>query len=133
VLAGTLAAGIAPAAAAADAPQAAAPGAAIPFKKAEREPSSDWAQAFAALIVVAGLAWAGLYALKRWRLVPAALGGGAARRIRLLEAARLDARVTLYLVAGDGRTFLLGRCGDSLVLLRDFEAGMTPRIPAEAA
>ena len=35
---------------------------------------------------------------------------------------RLDARVTLYLVEGETRSYLLGRCGDSLVVIRDFEA-----------
>lgn len=105
-------------AAAADAPPAAADSA-IPFKKAEREPSSEWVQAFGALVLVGALAWAAVYALKRSRLAPAALRG--ARRIRLVETARLDTRVTLYLVEGEDRSYLLGRCGDSLVVIRDFE------------
>jgi flagellar biogenesis protein FliO len=114
-----------PGVAGADAAQPAAPGAAIPFKKPERELASDWTRALAALVVAAGLGWAGLYALRRSRIVPAALRGGS-RRIRLIETARLDARVTVYLVVSDGRGFLLGRCGDSLVVLRDFEAPASP-------
>lgn len=104
---------------AADAPMPAAPDSAIPFKKAEREPSSEWVQAFGALVLVGALAWAAVYALKRSRLAPGALRG--ARRIRLVEMARLDTRVTLYLVEGEDRSYLLGRCGDSLVVIRDFE------------
>jgi hypothetical protein len=125
ILAGVLAAASPTAASAGDAPQAAAPGAGIPFKKEERESSSDWAQAFAALVVAAGIGWAALHALRRSRIVPAALRGGA-RRVRLVETARLDARVTLYLVASDGRDFLLGRCGDSLVVLGDSAAPAPP-------
>lgn len=116
--AGVLATALCAAALAADAPQPAAPGGAIPFKPV-RESSPDWVQALGALVTVAALAWGAVYALKRARLVPTLRG---ARRIRLVETARLDARVTLYLVAGEGRRFLLGRCGDSLVVLRDFEA-----------
>jgi flagellar biogenesis protein FliO len=129
VLAGALAALPCAAAAAPDAPASAAPGTSIPFKKPGAEPASDWSRALAALVAVAALGWAGLYALRRLRLVPPVLRG-AARRIRLLETSRLDARVTLYLVASDGRAFLLGRCGDSLVVLRDFEA---PAQPGERA
>jgi flagellar biogenesis protein FliO len=128
--AGVLAAALSAGAGAADAPQTGAPGAAIPFKPAG-EASSDWTQAFGALVVVAALAWVGLYALKRTRLLPAALRG--ARRIRVVETTRLDARVTLYLVVSEGRGFLLGRCGDSLVVLRDFEAPASPGAPGEAA
>lgn len=108
------------AAGAADVPRADSPGAAIPFKKTEREPSSDWAQALGALVVIGALAWAGLTALRRSRFAPGGLRGG--RKIRLVETARLDARVTLYLVASEGRGLLLGRCGDTLVVIRDFDA-----------
>ncbi len=118
-------------AAAADAPRAEAPVATIPFKKPEREPASEWAQALAALVVIGALAWAGLVALKRSRFVPPALRGG--RRIRLVETARLDARVTLYLVASEGRGLLLGRCGDTLVMIRDFEAPTPTGAPGEGA
>jgi len=126
VLAGT----VPGAAAAADAPQAEAPGAAIPFKKPAREMSSDWAQALGALVVIGALAWAAVYALKRSRFAPPTLRGG--RRIRLVETARLDARVTLYLVTSDGRGLLLGRCGDTLVMIRDFEEPASAGAPGEA-
>jgi flagellar biogenesis protein FliO len=105
---------------AADAPSAAS-ASAIPFKKEQSEASSSWGNALASLIVVLGIGWAGVYALRRFRFMPAALGGGD-RRIRLVEATRLDARVTLYLVVADGRSFLLGRCGDSLVMVKDLGA-----------
>jgi flagellar biogenesis protein FliO len=119
------------AALAADAPQAAGPATSIPFKKEEREPSADWTHAFAALAVAAAVGWGALYLLRRTRIVPAALR--ASSRIRLVETARIDARVTLYLVSAEGRGFLLGRCGDSLVLLKDFDAPVASRVSERAA
>lgn len=123
VVAGALcAACAAPARAADPPPQTPAP---IPFKKDEPEGGAGLAQALAALALAAVAGGAAIYALRRSRLVPGAWRG-ASRRITLVETMRLDPRVTLYLVVSDGRTFLLGRAGDSLVVLRESDAPASP-------
>jgi len=53
--------------------------------------------------------------MRRYGFLPRGLAG-TSRRIRLIEALRLDGGVTLYLVAADDHTLLLGRCGNTLIV-----------------
>ena len=107
---------------------AASPGTAIPFRKDDRDAASGLSTAVAVLALLVLLGWGGLHALRRFKLAPPGLAGKA-RRVRLIEAVRIDPKVTLYLVAADDRTLLLGRCGDTLVLASE----LAPEPPSSAS
>jgi flagellar biogenesis protein FliO len=95
--------------------------AAIPFKKDERGAALDLPNIVAALVAVGLIGWGVLYALRRSNLLPNDLLRKS-RRVRVIEAVRLDSKATLYLVAADDRTLLLGRSGDALVVLSELQA-----------
>jgi hypothetical protein len=109
----------------------ASPGTAIPFKKDDRDAASGLPTAVAVLALLVLLGWGGLHALRRFKLAPPGLAGKA-RRVRLIEAVRIDPKVTLYLVAADDRTLLLGRCGDTLVLASELAREARPSVSTEA-
>jgi hypothetical protein len=96
-------------------PGAGATGAPIPFRKDDRGATSGLSTTIGVLVLLALMGWGGLYALRRLKLAPQALMGKA-RRVRLVETLRIDPRLTLYVVAADDKTLLLGRCGDTLVV-----------------
>src|SRR5215467_7000987 len=115
---------------------AGAAGAPIPFRKDDRDVTSGLSTTVGVLVLLALIGWGGLYALRRLRLAPPGLLGkaaGKARRVRLVETLRIDPRLTLYVVAADDKTLLLGRCGDTLVVASELPHEQSPGASAEPA
>jgi hypothetical protein len=109
---------------------AAASATGIPFRKDDRDVASGLPTTIGILVVLALLGWGGVHALRRSRLAPRVFAGKVGR-VRLIEAVRIDPRVTLYLVAADDRTLLLGRCGDKLVVASELRRAPASGDPAE--
>ena len=72
------------------------------------------------LLVLAGviaLAFAGVYAIKRYMPFVAGYADKGQRRIQVLETRRLTPRSTLFLVELDEKVFLIAQSGDRIVNL----------------
>jgi hypothetical protein len=120
-----LAASPRPALAQSEAGAAGAAVASIPFRKDDRDVGSGLPAAIGVLVFLALLGWGGTVALRRYKLAPPGFAGKP-KRVRLIESARIDARLTLYLVTADGKTLLLGRCGDSLIVASELPSVEAP-------
>ena len=106
-----------------------ASGAPIPFRKDDRDATSGLSTTVGVLVLLALIGWGGLYALRRFKLAPPGFLGkaaGNARRVKVIETLRIDPRLTLYVVAADDKTLLLGRCGDTLVVASELPSSDAP-------
>jgi len=95
----------------------ATPQAHIPFKNESKSVGNQFGESIMALIIVGGIAVAGLYAMRRYLPNMAALKGGTGKRLQLLETMRLTPKTTVFVIQFDNKTLLLGQHGDSLSVL----------------
>jgi flagellar protein FliO/FliZ len=70
-------------------------------------------QATLALVILAGLAWAAVWGLRRWSCTPL-VGKG---RLRLLESLNLGMGVRVVMLEAEGRRFLVGITPHAVSLL----------------
>lgn len=98
------------------------PAKAIPFKKEEASAGEMAGRSVAILVVLLGVACAGVVIARRHfpqLNVGTAFArvAGAKRRLKLVETMRLGPRASIYLVQLDGRELLLAQSGDAITYI----------------
>lgn len=92
----------------------------IPYKSSSEEDSAGLGiRVLGGFVLVALIALASIYVLKRFFPSLYVHSAGGSRRIQVLEIRRLTPKLTLFLIDVDGGQLLLAQSGDHVVKLRE--------------